>query len=60
MGQGALSVSTEIAIFVGQTRLNIARMIQPDLFPNDIIQVSLRNITTLDLPGTEEERILKK
>lgn len=55
-----LSVSPEIAIFVGQTQLNIARMIPPDLFPNDIIQVSLRNMITLDLSGTEEGRTLKK
>lgn len=43
------SVSPEIAIFVGQTWLHIARMIPPDLFPNDIIQVSLQSMITLDL-----------
>lgn len=30
------SVSTEIAISVGQTRLNIGSMIQPDLLPHRI------------------------
>lgn len=44
-----LSVSTEIAIFVGQTQLSIASITQPDLFPNDVIWVNFRSIITLNL-----------